>query len=140
MKILFTENELLSMGIVYDYSPDVIVVGNLYDESRIVFTREGEYWRKAGKLSLGDDESLHQWAEESRVEYARAESTHGELVAVTSTKTYWVFSRNALLGLNIPVYRKVTEKAPPMYYLWRVPHVQIYLSTEEAAALDWVKY
>ena len=140
MKSLYTENKPLTRGMVYEYSGRIVIVWNIYDASRTVFVIEGQMWRKAGEFVLGENESLHQWKGKYEFKHARAESTRGELVAVTSIKTYWKYDRNALPGFNIPVYRKVTEKAPTKYYLWAAPHVQIYLSAEEAAALDWIKY
>ena len=50
MKALFTENEMLSLGMIYDYYPGIIIVGNIYDKTRTVFVREGQMWRKIGEI------------------------------------------------------------------------------------------
>ena len=142
MKILYTENEMLSLGMIYDYYPGIIIVGNIYDATRTVFTAEGQLWRKVGEIGqLGADESLHQWVCRQEVESARAESARGELVAVTYVDIRWEYSRNALPKLDIPIYRKVVEKAQTKYYLHGVARVEeIQLSAEEVAALSWIKY
>ena len=144
MKILFTETEVEALGMIYDYSPGVIVVWNIYDKTRTIFAREGQMWRKAGKLDLAENESLHQLAARSEVEYARTDSARGEIsymFSVTYAEIRWVFARNALPGLQIPIYRKVIEKAPTQYYLRHTERVEaIQLSAEEVAALEWIKY
>jgi len=141
MKILYTENELLALGMIYDYSSGVIVVWNIYDKTRTIFVREGQMWRKAGKLDLAENESLHEWVCSYEIEYARADSAHGEIISVTYVDIRWKYDRNALPGLQIPIYRKVIEKAPTKYYLRHTARVEaIQLSAEEVAALEWVKY
>ena len=144
MKILFTEAEVEALGMIYDYSPSVIVVWNIYDASQTIFAAEGEYWRKAGKLDLAENESLHQWESRSEVEYARAASDREEniyMFSVTYVDIHWMYARNALPELQIPIYLKVIEKAPTQYYLRHTERVEaIQLSAEEAAALDWIKY
>jgi len=144
MKTLFTENELLALGMIYDYSPDIIVVWKRYDKTRTIFVREGQMWRKAGKLDLAENESLHQWESRSEVEYARAASDREEniyMFSVTYVDIHWMYARNALPELQIPIYLKVIEKAPTQYYLRHTERVEaIQLSADEVAALDWIKY
>jgi len=145
MKILFTEAEVETLGMIYDYSPGVIIVWNIYDKTRTVFVHEGEYWRKAGEIGqLDADESLHQRESRSEVEYARTDSARGENIytfSVTYVDIHWMYARNVLPGLDIPIYRKVIEKAPTQYYLRHTARVEaIQLSADEAAALNWVKY
>jgi len=141
MKILFTDAEVEALGMIYDYSPGVIVVWNIYDKTRTIFAREGQMWRKAGKLDLAENESLHEWVDEASVEYARASTADREIISVTYAEIRWAYSRNALQGLNIPIYRKVTEKSPTKYYLRGDAQVEeIQLGAEEVAALEWIKY